>query len=65
MDFMNQMFRAELERFQGADEATRMGVVQAVADAGQDALEWLVELCNDEPMLEVAYGDLARRLRGG
>ncbi|MEM6526790.1 MAG: hypothetical protein AAF653_00770 [Chloroflexota bacterium] len=59
MEFMNQMFRSELEKFKGADEATRRQVVAIIAEA--NALDWLIEVCDsdDDPQIR-AYADIAR-----
>lgn len=62
MEFVNQMFRSELEKFKGADEATRMEVVRVIAEA--NALDWLIEVAeaDDDPQIQ-DYAALARRYR--
>ena len=61
MEFMNQMFRSELEKFKDADEETRQQVVAIIAEAG--ALDWLIEVCekDDDPQFR-AYAEIARNL---
>lgn len=59
MNFMNQMFRSELEKFKTFDEETRMRVVKVIAEA--NALDWLIEIAenDDDPAIQ-AYAELAR-----
>lgn len=60
MDFINGMFRAELEKFKQADKSTRMRVVEVIANAG--GIDWLFEVSegDDDPAIR-AYADLAEQ----
>ncbi len=60
MDFINGMFRAELEKFKRADRPTRMRVIEVIADAG--AIDWLFEVSkgDDDPAIR-AYAELAEQ----
>lgn len=62
MDFLNTMFRSELEKFKGAEEPTRLEVVRVIAEA--NALDWLIEVAeaDDDPQIQ-SYAVLARRYR--
>lgn len=64
MEFMNQMFRAELEKFKNADIVTRAKVVKIIAEA--NALDWLIEVAQDDsdPAIQ-AYAELARSHQEG
>ncbi len=61
-DFLNQVFRSELEKFKTADPVVRQQVVNVIYDAG--ALDWLLELCENDPDPQIqAYADLAQKLK--
>ncbi len=61
-DFLNQVFRNELEKFKTADLIVRQQVVNVIYDAG--ALDWLLELCENDPDPQIqAYADLAQKLK--
>ena len=62
MDFLNAMFRAELEKFKSADETVKRKVVEAIAAA--NALDWLIEICerDDDPDMQ-SYARIARDMQ--
>jgi len=62
MDLLNGMFRAELQKFKSADEATRMRVVDVIAKAG--ALDWLIEISKEDSDPQIrAYAALAQEYK--
>lgn len=61
MDFINAMFRAELDKFKGSPADVKTQVVLLIQEAG--AIDWLIEICaqdNDPQMQE--YAQIAKSL---